>query len=569
MATEIEERKRELQTETCEVPATDPSGRRASLPAEKPAADCRPLTAPVPGGSGSPPGQTPWESGLPLPLSTEAAGGPRPAAVPWFANYDTGGFFDEMFEAPRRGEVACRPRPQYARLAEALARFGPDEFRRRCGLADRSLMHQGITFTVYGDQRGVERPWPLDLIPRILTAAEWDGLERGLHQRITALNAFLHDVYHDGRILADRIIPRELVVSASGYRPEMLEAEVPGGVYCHIVGTDLIRDEQGRFLVLEDNLRSPSGVSYVLQNRRLMTRVLADLFAETPVRPVDHYPSQLLENLAALSPRPDPTVALLSPGVYNSAYFEHAFLAQQMGIPLVEGRDLYVDGDRVYMKTTQGPRRVDVLYRRVDDEFLDPLAFNPTSMLGVTGLLNAYRAGGVALANAIGCGVADDKVIYRYVPEMIRYYLGEEPILPNVETYIGADDRDRAVILENLERFVVKAANESGGYGMLIGPTASRAEIEEFRQRVQAQPRNYIAQPLVALSRSPSFCDGAIEGRHVDLRPYVLLGPDRSIRLIPGALTRVALRRGSYVVNSSQGGGSKDTWVLRNGGAEC
>jgi uncharacterized circularly permuted ATP-grasp superfamily protein len=281
---------------------------------------------------------------------------------------------------------------------------------------------------------------------------------------------------------------------------------------------------------------------------------------------VDQYPAQLLENLAALSPRAHPSVALLTPGVYNSAYFEHAFLAQQMGIPLVEGRDLYVDGDRVYMKTTRGPQRVDVLYRRIDDSSLDPLAFDPASMLGVTGLLNAYRTGGVALANAIGCGVADDKVIYRYVPEMIRYYLDEEPILPNVETYIGTDDQDRAIMLENLERFVVKAANESGGYGMLIGPVAARAEIEEFRRRVQAEPRNYIAQPLIALSRSPSFCNGVIEGRHVDLRPYVLLGPDRTIRLIPGALTRVALRRGSYVVNSSQGGGSKDTWVLRNDG---
>jgi uncharacterized circularly permuted ATP-grasp superfamily protein len=473
----------------------------------------------------------------------------------WLAPYDSGTFYDEMFAAP--GEV----RPHYERLYRALAAFGPEEFRRRCGLADLSLMHQGITFTVYNDDRGVERPWPLDLIPRILPVVEWDLLERGLKQRVHALNLFLHDVYHEGLILADRVVRRDLVAGARGYRPEMLEVDLPGGVYCHIVGTDLIRDEQGRFLVLEDNLRSPSGVSYVLQNRQLMTRVLADLFAESPVRPVDHYPSQLLENLAALSPRPNPTVAILTPGVYNSAYFEHAFLAQQMGVPLVEGRDLYVDGDRVYMKTTRGPQRVDVLYRRVDDEFLDPLAFNPESALGVTGLLNAYRTGGVALANAIGCGVADDKVIYRYVPAMIRYYLDEEPILPNVETYVGADERDRSYILENMERLVIKAANESGGYGMLIGPTAARAEIEEFRRRVEAEPRNYIAQPLVALSRSPSFCDGTIEGRHVDLRPYILVGQE--ITIIPGALTRVALRRGSYVVNSSQGGGSKDTWVLR------
>jgi uncharacterized circularly permuted ATP-grasp superfamily protein len=477
----------------------------------------------------------------------------------WLARYDTGGFYDEMFAA------VGKARPHYERLFKALAEFGPEEFRRRGGLADLSLMHQGITFTVYSDQRGVERPWPLDLIPRILPADEWDRLERGLKQRVHALNLFLHDIYHEGQILADRVVRRDLVYGARGFRREMLEVDLPGGVYCHIVGTDLIRDGRGQFLVLEDNLRSPSGVSYVLQNRQLMTRVLADLFAQTPVRPVDHYPSQLLENLRALSPRSNPTVAILTPGVYNSAYFEHAFLAQQMGIPLVEGRDLYVDGDRVYMKTTHGPRRVDVIYRRVDDDFMDPLAFNPESSLGVTGLLNAYRMGGVALANAIGCGVADDKVIYRYVPEMIRYYLGEEPILPNVETFVGADERDRAYMLEHMERLVVKAANESGGYGMLIGPAAARAEVEEFRRRVAAEPRNYIAQPLVALSRSPSFCDGAIEGRHVDLRPYILVA--REITLIPGALTRVALRRGSYVVNSSQGGGSKDTWVLR--GSSC
>jgi uncharacterized circularly permuted ATP-grasp superfamily protein len=460
-----------------------------------------------------------------------------------------------MFAAPGA------PRSHYAQLYAALAAVGPEQFRRRCSLADLSLLRQGITFTVYGDQHGIERPWPLDLIPRILPAEEWDRLERGLEQRITALNLFLHDVYHTGQIFADRVIPRDLVVSAKGYRPEMLEVDVPGGVYCHIVGTDLIRDEQGRFLVLEDNLRSPSGVSYVLQNRQIMKRVMADLFVETPVRPVDAYPSLLLEKLASLSPRANPTVALLTPGVYNSAYFEHAFLAQQMGIPLVEGRDLYVDGDRVYMKTTRGPQRVDVLYRRIDDEFLDPLAFNPESMLGVTGLLNAYRTGGIALANAIGCGVADDKVIYRYVPEMIRYYLDEEPLLPNVETYVGADERDRAYILDHLDRLVVKAANESGGYGMLMGPFAAREEIARFRERIQAEPRNYIAQPLIALSRSPCFCDGELEGRHLDLRPYVLVGQE--ITLIPGALTRVALRRGSYVVNSSQGGGSKDTWVLR------
>jgi uncharacterized circularly permuted ATP-grasp superfamily protein len=481
-----------------------------------------------------------------------SAGAQRPT---WLGGYDPGAFYDEMFAAPGV------PRPHYARLHAALETLGPEQFRSRSALADRSLLHKGITFTVYGDRHGTERPWPLDLIPRILPADEWDHLERGLKQRIFALNAFVYDVYHEGLILSDGVVPRELVVSARGYRPEMLDVDPPGGIYCHIVGTDLIRDRDGRFLVLEDNLRSPSGVSYVLQNRQIMTRVLGDLFARAPVRPVESYTSQLLERLAALSSRPNPTVALLTPGVYNSAYFEHAFLAQQMGIRLVEGRDLYVDGDRVFMKTTRGPQRVDVLYRRIDDEFLDPLTLNPSSVLGVTGLLNAYRSGGVALANAPGCGVADDKVIYRYVPEMIRYYLGEEPILPNVETYAGADARDRAYILENLKRLVVKAANESGGYGMLMGPMASRSEIEEFRRRVEADPRNYIAQPLMALSRCPSFCDGAIEGRHVDLRPYVLAGPE--ITIIPGALTRVALRRGSYVVNSSQGGGSKDTWVLR------
>lgn len=475
-----------------------------------------------------------------------------------FAGYQTDGFFDEMFQADGQ------PRPHYRRLYQRLCAMSPEEFRQRVRLAELTLVNQGVTFAVYGDKHGVEKPWPFDLIPRIIPAEEWELLERGLTQRLTALNLFLHDIYHEQKILRDRVVPRELVVNAAHYRPEFHGADPPGRIYVHICGTDLIRDADGTYRVLEDNLRTPSGVSYVLENRSILTRVLPHVFRDLPVRPVDHYISHLLANLRELAPRgreADPTIVLLTPGVYNSAYFEHTFLAQQLGIELVEGRDLFVDDNIVYMKTTRGPQRVDVIYRRIDDDFLDPLVFRPDSLLGVPGLVNAYRAGNVALANSIGTGVADDKVVYAYVPRIIEYYLGEKPILPNVDTYLAWNPEHLKYILEHLDTLVVKAANESGGYGMLIGPQATREEREEFARKIQAQPRNYIAQPLVPLSRAPAFVGDHCEGRHVDLRPYLLAGKN-GVTLVPGALTRVALRKGSYVVNSSQGGGSKDTWVL-------
>jgi uncharacterized circularly permuted ATP-grasp superfamily protein/uncharacterized alpha-E superfamily protein len=476
-----------------------------------------------------------------------------------FAGYDTGSFYDEMF-APEGS-----PRTHCARICDILDGMSAAEFNARRDLADITLVNQGITFTVYGDEQGIEKPFPLDLVPRILPADEWSQIERGLIQRVKALNLFLHDVYHDQKILNDGKVPRELVVNAPHFRREFIGTKVPFDVYVHVCGTDLVRDETGQFLVLEDNARTPSGVSYVLENRLILMRVFPHLFRQHPVRPVDEYTTQLLANLAdlAVGARSEPTVALLTPGIYNSAYFEHSFLAQQMGIPLVEGRDLFVDDNVVYMKTTQGPRRVDVIYRRVDDDFLDPLAFRPDSLLGVPGLLNAYRSGTVALANAVGTGVADDKAVYAYVPRMIEYYLDAEPILPNVETYLGWESSHLSHIEANADKLVIKPTNESGGYGMLMGPQASASERNEFLALVRANPRNYIAQPLISLSRSPCFIDGHFEGRHVDLRPYVLSG--RETTVIPGGLTRVALRKDSYVVNSSQGGGSKDTWVLSDG----
>jgi uncharacterized circularly permuted ATP-grasp superfamily protein len=480
-----------------------------------------------------------------------------------FQDYETDGFYDEMFEADGQ------PRPHYRRLYQRITGMSYEDFRRRRQLADLTLIHQGITFAVYGSEEGVEKPFPFDLIPRIIPADEWEHIERGLKQRLTALNLFLHDVYHDQKILNDSVIPRELVVGATNYRREFVGADPPNDIYVHICGTDLIRDGRGELLVLEDNLRCPSGVSYVLENRIILTRVLPQLFRDHGVRPVDHYAAQLLSNLVDLAPEQcggNPTVALLTPGIYNSAYFEHAFLAQQLGIQLVEGRDLFVDDGSVFMKTTGGPQRVDVIYRRVDDDFLDPLTFRPDSALGVPGLVNAYRAGNVSLANSIGTGVADDKVIYAFVPKMIQYYLGESPIIPNVDTYLAWLPTDLDHILTNLDMLVVKAANESGGYGMLIGPQASNAERAHFADLIRANPRNYIAQPLIALSRSPALVDDHFEGRHVDLRPYILYGKN-DITIIPGGLTRVALRKGSYVVNSSQGGGSKDTWVLARDGS--
>jgi uncharacterized circularly permuted ATP-grasp superfamily protein len=471
-------------------------------------------------------------------------------------SYALDGFFDEMFEGP--GTV----RPHYRALFEQLSQTTPQAFDARRREADASFLYQGITFTVYSEDEGIERVFPFDLVPRVIPEAEWDVIERGLRQRVLALNAFLHDIYHEQKILKDRVVPAELVFGARHFRREMIGVDVPRDTYAHVVGTDLVRDKDGSYYVLEDNLRSPSGVSYMLENRQAMKRTFASLFARYGVRPIEHYPQELLGTLRGLASghNADPTVVLLTPGIYNSAYFEHSFLARQMGIEIVEGRDLICHDDRVYMRTTQGLKQVDVIYRRLDDDFIDPLAFRPDSILGVAGLLNAYRAGNVALANAVGTGVADDKAVYAYVPDMIRYYMSEESILSNVPTYLGSDESDRRYILEHLGELVVKAVNESGGYGMLVGPHASAAERDEFRRRVERNPRNYVAQPTLSLSRHPTFSDSALRGCHVDLRPYVLCG--EKVTIVPGGLTRVALRRGSLVVNSSQGGGSKDTWVL-------
>ena len=478
-----------------------------------------------------------------------------------FAGYDPGSYYDEMFAAPGR------PRPHYAKMFQKLAAMEPAQFEERRQLADLAFLMQGITFTVYSDGRGTERLFPFDLIPRILPRSEWDRIERGLSQRVVALNHFLQDIYGRQQILKDRQIPRELVYSCQHFRREMIGIEVPRGIHTHISGIDLVRDSKsGEMVVLEDNVRTPSGVSYVLENRLVMTRIFPDAFQACDVLPVNHYPAELCRILRSLSPRGDQAqMVLLSPGIHNSAYFEHSFLAQQMGIELVEGRDLIVDTGVVYMKTIRGLRRVDVMYRRIDDEFLDPLTFRSDSLLGVPGLMGAYRAGNIALVNAVGNGIADDKAIYSYVPAFIRYYLGEDAILRNVDTYLGF--RDLAYILDHLPELVVKAVGESGGYGMLIGPASDRATIEEFRARIKANPRNYIAQPVVPLSRVPSYHAGTrrIVGCHVDLRPYCLYDGEK-VTIVPGGLTRVALTPGSLVVNSSQGGGSKDTWVLHG---EC
>ena len=478
-----------------------------------------------------------------------------------FESYDPGNFHDEMFSAPGN------PRSCYSKMLQNLSGMAPEQFEERRHLADLSFLMQGITFTVYSDGRGTERLFPFDLIPRILPQSEWARIERGLAQRVLALNLFLQDIYGQQRILKDGQISRPLVYSCRNFHREMIGIEVPRGIHIHISGIDLVRDSRtGEFLVLEDNARIPSGISYVLENRLVMTRTFPDAFQAHEVLPVNHYPTELCKILRSLSPRAgdEPQMVLLSPGIYNSAYFEHSFLAQQMGIELVEGRDLVVDTNVVYMKTIRGLRRVDVMYRRIDDDFLDPLTFRGDSLLGVPGLIGAYRAGNIALVNAVGNGVADDKAIYSYVPTFIRYYLGEDPILHNVQTYLCSNPSDLTYVLEHLSELVVKAVGESGGYGMLIGPDADQATIQGFRERIQADPRNYIAQPVVPLSRVPCY-DAAsrrIVGCHVDLRPYCLYNGDKVV-IVPGGLTRVALRFGSLVVNSSQGGGSKDTWVLR------
>jgi uncharacterized circularly permuted ATP-grasp superfamily protein len=474
-----------------------------------------------------------------------------------FHGYDTGGYYDEMFHAS--GE----PRQGCALLAQRLASLSDGELARRQRAAERLLMDMGITFNVYGNESGAEKIFPFDLIHRIVEASEWVTVEKGLKQRIRALNLFIDDVYNGGKIFEAGVVPREIVLGAASYLAPCAGLKPPKSVWCHVVGTDLVRDRDGRFYVLEDNLRCPSGVSYVLENRQIMKRTFPQVFEASRVSPVDEYPSRLLETLRRIAPkgRKTPTVALLTPGIYNSAYFEHSFLAQQMGIELVVGADLVVRGGFVEMRTTKGFQRVDVIYRRIDDTFLDPKTFRPDSLLGVPGLIDVYRAGNVALANAPGNGVADDKVVYAFVPKMIKFYLGEDAILPNVETFVCYDEKEREHVLANLDKFVVKAANESGGYGMLVGPQATAKDRADFAERIQKNPRNYIAQPMLGLSRVPTMIGDKLEGRHVDLRPYVLTADD--VYVLPGGLTRVALRKGSCVVNSSQGGGSKDTWVLR------
>jgi uncharacterized circularly permuted ATP-grasp superfamily protein len=475
-----------------------------------------------------------------------------------FDGYALDSAYDEMFDASGQARPDCRA------LFEDLVAASLPQLRQRQTEADKAFLTQGITFTVYGDEAGTERIFPYDLLPRIITAHEWSMIERGLAQRLTAINHFLKDIYHEGRILSEGIVPRELVHSCRHYRREMRGVRIHRDIYVSVAGTDLVRLEDGRFVVLEDNLRVPSGVSYMLANREVMKRVFPGLFARYHVSPIAHYGQALLATLRTLGPpnRMEPTFVVLTPGVGNSAYFEHAFLAREMGVPLVEGRDLLVHDNIVYMRTTSGLRRVDVIYRRVDDDFLDPLAFRPDSTLGVPGLLNAHRAGNVSLANAIGTGIADDKALYAYIPAIIRFYLSEEPVLPNVHTYLLGSPSDRKYVLEHLGELVVKAVGESGGYGMLIGPHSTTQERETFRHKILADPRNFIAQPTLTLSRAACFIGDRIEPRHVDLRPYVLYG-DR-VTVVPGGLTRVALRKGSLVVNSSQGGGSKDTWVLQD-----
>jgi uncharacterized circularly permuted ATP-grasp superfamily protein len=453
-------------------------------------------------------------------------------------------------------------RPHYQAFADWLARTPADRIAQKRGEAERAFHRVGITFAVYGENSGTERLIPFDIVPRIIPAERWDRLAAGLRQRVTALNRFLHDIYHGQEILRAGKIAREDVEGNSQYRREMVGVDVPGGIYAHIAGVDLVKNVDGEYYVLEDNLRTPSGVSYMLEDRKMMMRLFPELFATQSIRPVQHYPDLLLENLRGVAPAgvDSPVVALLTPGPYNSAYFEHTFLAQQMGVQLVEGQDLFVRDDTVYMKTTRGPQRVHVIYRRVDDDFVDPLAFRPDSMLGVPGLFAAYRSGRVTLANAIGTGVADDKSIYPYVPDMIRFYLSEEPVLNNVPTYMLRKPQDRAFVLDHLAELVVKEVHGAGGYGMLIGPASTAEERLAFRERIIAEPDKYIAQPTLALSTCPTFVAAGLAPRHIDLRPYVLSG--KSVNLVPGGLTRVALREGSLVVNSSQGGGTKDTWVL-------
>ena len=473
-----------------------------------------------------------------------------------FKNYDLNNFYDEIIGAdghPREGAKI---------LAEKLETLSESELRRRQQAAEVALMNMGITFNVYGNDDGTEKIFPFDIIPRIIEAKDWQSIEKGLQQRIHALNLFLNDIYHERKIVKDGVIPDHVIESSKGYLKPCIGLTPPKDIWCHISGIDLVRDTDGQFYILEDNLRCPSGVSYVLENREVLKRTFPNVFEASHVRPIDDYPSRLLDNLRSVAPtyNSDPRVVVLTPGIYNSAYFEHSFLAQQMGIELVEGRDLVVSNGFVNARTTQGLQRIDVIYRRIDDDFIDPKTFRKDSMLGVPGIMDVYKAGRVVIANAPGTGVADDKVVYAYVPKMIKYYLDEEAILPNVPTYLCWDEKDCQYVLENLDKLVVKAANESGGYGMLIGTHSTQDERDDFAKRIKSNPRNYIAQPTLGLSRAPILTKSGFEGRHVDLRPYILYGEDTYI--LPGGLTRVALKKGSLVVNSSQGGGSKDSWVL-------
>jgi uncharacterized circularly permuted ATP-grasp superfamily protein len=473
-----------------------------------------------------------------------------------FKSYDPGDFYDELFDADGT------PRPGARLLVDRIESLPEGRLALHQKAAEAQLLRMGITFNVYGRDEGTEKIFPFDIIPRIVSGDDWQQIESGLKQRIFALNEFLQDIYNKKTILRDKVIPEDLILTSRTYRKECEGFTPPRRIWCHVTGTDLVRDHAGRFHVLEDNLRCPSGVSYVLENRQVLKRTFPQVFEASRVRPVDDYPTKLLETLEYLAPDNvrAPTIGVLTPGIYNSAYFEHSFLSQQMGVELVEGRDLVVNDGFVHMLTTRGLQRVDVLYRRIDDDFIDPAVFRPDSLLGVRGIVNVYKAGRVAMANAPGTGIADDKVIYAYVPEIIKYYTGEDPILPNVPTYICRNDADRAYVLEHLDQLVVKAANESGGYGMLVGPHATEAERAAFAEKIKAEPRNYMAQPTIQLSRVPTIVGDRIEGRHVDLRPYVLFGEE--IYVLPGGLTRVALTKGSLVVNSSQGGGSKDTWVV-------
>jgi uncharacterized circularly permuted ATP-grasp superfamily protein len=487
--------------------------------------------------------------------SAHSGGAASPKLFDRYRPHDTA--WDELFDRMGEPHAHCR------KLVERLGRLDLGAFHAKRVSADLAFVNQGITFSVYSDHRGTEKIFPFDLIPRMIPIAEWVELEAGLVQRIRALNLFLDDVYHDQRILKEGRIPAELVLGSKGFRKEMIGFTPPGGVYIHICGTDLIRDADGRFLVLEDNGRTPSGVSYVLENRAVMKKVFPQLFSDIRVKRVEDYPQRLREALGSVA-CPDsndpPCVVVLSPGPHNSAYFEHSFLARHMGVKLVFGQDLFVRDDSVYLKTTRGPERVDVIYRRIDDDFLDPETFRPDSLLGVPGLFRAYLAGNVTLANAVGTGVADDKAIYPYTEEMVRFYLSEEPILKNVPTYICHRPEDREYTVAHLDRLVVKAVNESGGYGMLMGPSSTAAQRADFAARIRADPRNYIAQPVVTLSTTPTWTDEGMAPRHVDLRPYIISG--KTTWVLPGGLTRVALTKGSLVVNSSQGGGSKDTWIV-------